>query len=268
MFEIIDTPFSPIKTVRLDDGGDFRPCSTGLDIDNLKVRTMMERIEADHANDQEIVASAAHTDKEIALENAWQEAIERISLAAWWALDRPFLAKFSDDTVEKIVCNHKIEIPESFSVRVGLVESVNPDYKIACSIISNESDYPFAVLGGGCSKNAMQAAEKAIYESMQSWTATNWIDSHQNTESKVYWDTRELMSRIADLSSLTVDESHVPTPHKADCLSNLGARVTFYDGVYVAEIIESHGISHVTSELARIAMRDDEHISVFTPHNL
>lgn len=82
----------------------------------------------------------------------------------------------------------------------------------------------------------MQAAEKAIYESMQSWTATNWIDSHQNTESKVYWDTRELMSRIADLSSLTVDESH--------------------------------GISHVTSELARIAMRDDEHISVFTPHNL
>lgn len=76
------------------------------------------------------------------------------------------------------------------------------------------------------------------------------------------------MSRIADLSSLTVDESHVPTPHKADCLSNLGARVTFYDGVYVAEIIESHGISHVTSELARIAMRDDEHISVFTPHNL
>lgn len=83
MFEIIDTPFSPIKTVRLDDRGDFRPCSTGLDIDNLKVRTMMERIEADHANDQEIVASAAHADKEIALENAWQEAIERISLAAW-----------------------------------------------------------------------------------------------------------------------------------------------------------------------------------------
>lgn len=164
--------------------------------------------------------------------------------------------------------NHKIEIPESFSVRVGLVESVNPDYKIACSIISNERDYPFAVLGGGCSKNAMQAAEKAIYESMQSWTATNWIDSHQNTESKVYWDTKELMNRIADLSSLTVDKSHVPTPHKADCLSDLGSRVTFCDGVYVAEIIESHGISHVTSELARIAMRDDEHISVFTPHNL
>ena len=76
------------------------------------------------------------------------------------------------------------------------------------------------------------------------------------------------MSRIADLSSLTVDESHVPTPHKADCLSGLGARVTFCDGVYVAKIIESHGISHVTSELARIAMRDDEHISVLTPHNL
>lgn len=268
MFEIIDTPFSPVKTVRFDNRGDFRPCSTGLDVDSLKMRTIMERIEAAHTKDQEIVASAAHTDKEIALENAWQEAIERISLAAWWALNRSFQAKFSDDAVEKIVHNNKIEIPESFSVRVGLVESVNPDYKVACSIISNERDYPFAVLGGGCSKNAMQAAEKAIYESMQSWTATNWIDSHQNTESKVYWDTRELISRTADLSSLTVDESYVPTPHEDDYLRDLSTRVTFYDGVYVAEIIESHGISHVTSELAKIAMRDDEHISVLTPHNL
>ena len=268
MFEIIDTPFSPVKTVRLDNRGDFRPCSTGLDVDSLKMRTIMESVEAEHIKDQEIVASAAHTDKEIALENAWQEAIERISLAAWWALNRSFQANFSDDAIEKIVRNNKIEIPESFSVHVGLVESVNLDYKVACSIISNERDYPFAVLGGGCSKNAMQAAEKAIYESMQSWTATNWIDSYQNTESKVYWDTRELMNRITDLSSLAVDESHVSTSHKADCLSDLSARVTLCDGVYVAEIIESHGISHVTSELARIAMRDDEYISVHTPHNL
>ncbi len=268
MFEIIDTPFPPVKTVRLDNRGDFRPCSTGLDIDNLKMRTIMEKKEIEYTNDRKIVASAAHIDKEIALENAWQEAIERISLAAWWALNRSFRTKFSDDAVKKIVCNHKIEIPESFSLRVGLVESVNPDYKVACSIISSERNYPFAVLGGGCSKNAMQAAEKAIYESMQSWTATNWIDSHQNTESKVYWDTKELIHRIAELSSLTVEESHIQTPPKADCLGDLGARVTFCDNVYVAEIIESHGISHVTSELARVAMRDDEHISVFTHHNL
>lgn len=268
MFEIIDTPFSPVKTVRLDNRGDFRPCSTGLDVDGLKMRTIMERMETEYTNGKEIVASAAHTDKETALENAWQEAIERISLAAWWALNRSFQAKFSDGAIEKIMRNNKIEIPERFSVYVGLVESVSPDYKVACSIISNEKDYPFAVLGGGCSKNATQAAEKAIYESIQSWTATNWIDSNQSTENKVYWDTRELRNRITDLSSLTEDESHVPSSCKSDCLSNLGTRVTLYDDVYVAEIIESNGISHVTSELARIAMRDDEHISVLTPHNL
>lgn len=268
MFEIIDTPFSPVKTVRLYNRGDFRPCSTGLDVDSLKIRTAMERIEIEHTGGREIISSAAHTDKEVALENAWQEAIERISLAAWWALNRSFQAKFSDDAIEEIMCNNKIEIPESFSLRVGLVESIDPNYRVACSIISNEKDYPFAVLGGGCSKDPTQAAEKAIYESMQSWTATSWIDSHQNTESKVYWDTRELTNRIADLSGLIVDESHTPTPYKADCLNNLDARVAFRDGVYVAEIIESNGASHTTSELAKVAMRGDEQISVFTPHNL
>lgn len=76
------------------------------------------------------------------------------------------------------------------------------------------------------------------------------------------------MNRITDLSSLAVDESRVLTYPKADCLSDLSTRVTLCDGAYVAEIIESHGISHVTYELARIAMRDDEYISVHTPHNL
>ena len=43
----------------------------------------MERTETDHVNGQKIIASAAHADRESSIENAWQEAIERISLAAW-----------------------------------------------------------------------------------------------------------------------------------------------------------------------------------------
>jgi len=269
MFEIIDTPFPPVKTVRLVNRGDFRPCSTGTNIDELNTRTLMERVETGHTNDRKIIASAAHADRESSIENAWQEAIERISLAAWWALRRPFITKFSDQAIDEILYENHIEKPEDFSIRVGFVESVHPDYHVACSILSNDKSYPFVVLGGGCSKDdATSAAEKALYESIQSWTATTWIDSHHDVRQKVYWDTGELNDRILNLSSTTTEFTEKRMPSRDSCLDNLRVHVAVHDDIYVTEIAESRGTSYATLELARLAMKDYEHISVFTPHNM
>lgn len=269
MFEIIDTPFPPVKTVRLVNRGDFRPCSTGTNIDELNTRTLMEQVEIDHVNGQKIIASAAHADRESSIENAWQEAIERISLAAWWALRRPFITKFSDQAIDEILYENHIEKPEDFSIHVGFVESVHPDYYVACSVLSNDKLYPFVVLGGGCSKDdAASAAEKALYESIQSWTATTWIDSHQEVRQKVYWDTSELNDRILNLSNTTTDFAEKRVSSRDSCLDNLRAHVTVHNDIYITEIIESRGTSHATLELARLAMKDSERISVFTPHNM
>ena len=229
----------------------------------------MERTETDHVNGQKIIASAAHADRESSIENAWQEAIERISLAAWWALRRPFISKFSDQAINEMLYQNHIERPENFSIHVGFVESVHPDYYVACSILSNDESYPFAVLGGGCSKDdATSAAEKALYESIQSWTATTWIDSHQDVGQKVYWDAGELNERILTLSNTATEFTEKRMHSRRSCLDSLRAHVAVHDNIYVTEIAESRRTSHATLELARLAMKDSERISVFTPHNM
>ena len=57
----------------------------------------MEDLEVRHAHSlgidkQEAIATAANTDKTSSVQHALWEAIERISLAGWWALDRAFTA--------------------------------------------------------------------------------------------------------------------------------------------------------------------------------
>lgn len=267
MFEIIKTPFSPVKTVRLNTRGDFRPCSTGVDIEELKVRTLMERAEEEYTNNRGVIASAAHADKDLAIENAYQEAIERISLAAWWKYRRPAIAKLSDERIGKLLEANNITKPANFSVDIGFVESVDPDYYVTYSIISNRQSYPFAVLGGGCSKDTTVAAKKALYESIQSWTATQWIDSHEGTKSKVYWDISELEYR----SSLPVDittalDEKITTKHKM--LSALNVRAVLQGDLYIAEATEKNKEFHTASEMAKLAMKDGEKNVVFTPYNL
>ena len=228
----------------------------------------MERAETDYTDDRKVIASAAHTDREASIENAWQEAVERISLAAWWTLGRQFITRLSDQHIDEVLSENHIEKPKDFSIHVGFVESVNPDYRVACSILSNDKLYPFAVLGGGCSKDAMSAAEKALYESMQSWTATEWMDSRHDIKQKVYWDMGELNNRISNLSSTVTGLPEKRVSSRKSHLDSLSACVNLHNDIYITEIVESHGISHVTLELAKLAMRDNEHISVFTPHNM
>lgn len=228
----------------------------------------MEQAEVDHANSPSAIASAAHTDKESSIENARQEAIERVSLAAWWSLDRPFITKLSGEDIDDMLHKSRIEKPEGFSIHIGFVEPIHPDYYVACSILSNSKIYPFTVLGGGCSKNATLAAERALYESFQSWTATDWIDSHHDTQDKVYWDIGELTNRITGLSNITMGYPEKEPSSQTYHIDDLEARVTTHNDVYITEIVEPRTTSSTTLELARLAMKDGERITVFTPHNI
>lgn len=185
------------------------------------------------------------------------------------ALDRPFTSTVHSTFVDALLAKKHIKKPDGFSVHIGFVESIHPHYHVACAVILNDKEYPYAVLGGGCSNDAALAAEKALYESIQSWTATEWIDSNCDVSQKVYWDIGELEKRISGLSDVTADvqKKIVPTTDNS-YVDGLSAQVSLQDGIYVTEIVGSHQISHTTRELAKLAMRENERISVFTPHNI
>ncbi len=271
MYEIIDTPFSSVKTVRLEDGEDFRPCATGVDVDELKVRTLMEDLEGRAGIGGGLaIASAAHIDKQESVKNSREEAIERVSLAAWWALDRPFVDQVSNEQIALILRKNKIVIPGDYSVCVGYVESIDPGYHVACAIMTNSQQYPFAVLGGGCSASGERAAEKAIFESFQSWTASDWIRKNRKPEERVYWDTGELYRRSRQLLEFTnadMGTDHHSFSSAKSVFDNLKVRSTFFDGTYITEVIAPNAMHSSSVLLARLAMRHDERITVFTQHN-
>jgi ribosomal protein S12 methylthiotransferase accessory factor YcaO len=270
MYEIIDTPFEAVKTVRMDINSGFRPCSTGTKISDLVTRVAMERAEMDFVIDKAVFASAAHESKKLSIENAKCEAIERISLAAWWSCERSFVAKLSNELIKLMLMRNNLTIPENYSVNIGFVESACSGYYVACSILLNDNKYPYVVLGGGCSKDSGSAAEKAFYESVQSWAATEWIDTNSMPNKKVYWDTLELKKRIADLNMKTVELSDDQLFISGNIFDKLNSRVTAVSGIYITEIFESSISmkSHTTIQLARLAMKNEENISVYTPHNV
>ena len=93
MYEIIQTPFPDIKTLRLSESDTFRPCSTGTDLEKMQLHTEMECYESralTRLRGMGVVAlsSAAHIERTKANENVISEAIERVSLASWWVYRR------------------------------------------------------------------------------------------------------------------------------------------------------------------------------------
>ncbi len=270
MFEIIETPFMPLKTVKTVGSDSFRPCSTGVDIEDLKKRTMMEGLEVDSLECSGVIASAANNDRESSVANTINEAVERISLASWWALNRPFTSRLSNKYIKNIFLEDGIEENDNFSVNVGFVESIDSGLYVACSILENERSYPFIVLGGGCSKSISVAARKAIYESIQSWTATEWLRRNCSADDQVYWDTGELKRRLGELIKTPVRPLINDEPRQDSCsLKGVDLFTESIDDVYISRAVLSDGsFSHSTQQLARMAMRSNEQVSVFTQHNI
>lgn len=281
MFEIIQTPFAPVKTVRLASDEEFRPCATGLDMNNLQLRTRMEALEIQHAHSididrQEAIATAANTDKTSSVQHALWEAIERISLAGWWALDRPFAGKIITDQVDQMLNEDGVHVPEGYIFNVGFVPSIDPALAVACSILTNKYIYPFAVLGGGCDEDKTKAAKSSVYESIQSWAATNWLDNNTSADKKAYWDTKELVRRAGCLQEMTfravgdkLDAHGIEMGSAA--LKSLRSETVKEQDVYITDIFTNvnQDAGPLTQlKMAELVATDSENISIFTPHNI
>ena len=195
MYDIIQTPFSGIKTLRLSESDTFRPCSTGTDLEEMQLHTEMERYEnrtLSKLRDMGIaaIASAAHIEQTKAKENAITETVERVSLASWWTYRRQPVYILTTSESKQLLENVGIDTPRDFSFSIGLAPSSSSEKTVAYSILSNTASYPFAVLGGGCDTDEYVAIEKAAIESVQSWVGSVWMSEHREP---IYWDVHKAL---------------------------------------------------------------------------
>lgn len=176
----------------------FRPAATGLEYDDVKLRVSMELLEvsASKVCQKGYISSAAHYDKNLAVINARNEAIERISLAAWWALRRPSLRRIRNNYLADFITNDC-----NFSAVVGLIPSEFSTGNTIVCIIKNEYKYPYSVLGCAHDINVDKATNKAVFEAVQSWVGSNWY-KRNSPKNIPAWDLKELENRIQEINSL------------------------------------------------------------------
>ena len=262
MYEIIQTPFPDIKTLRLSESDTFRPCSTGTDLEKMQLHTEMECYESralTRLRGMGLVAlsSAAHIERTKANENVISEAIERVSLASWWVYRRQPVHILTMSETKQLLESVGINDPRDFSFSIGLAPSSSSEKKVAYSILSNTTSYPFAVLGGGCDSDEYIAAKKATIESVQSWVGSVWMDKHREP---IYWDIHELLDR-----AISNDTSPYTTTNRL--LDKLSIDCNKDELVYCAIATSSLIASTRSLELAKLDRQPGEHPLVFTEHN-
>jgi hypothetical protein len=263
----IDTPFSSLKTVKLLDSSSFRPAATGSDYNQTRLRADMERLEIYASSNQRpgFISSAAHTDNQKAISNAYSEAIERVTSAAWWALNRPVMGKLSDIDFQNII-NDAGKPTGDFDISIGFIEPINHIGNVAVSIIRQNDVYPYATTGTAFSKNHTEAANKAFIESVQSWTASTWLKKYLKSEAPL-WDIPTLLDRIDQIdSSPVVNEVCTENEGLIDLQFEVETR-DYAEGKVAWVYAKDRPVSGTTASLASLAMRDGEKIQVFTEHN-
>ncbi|MBB1566929.1 YcaO-like family protein [Candidatus Saccharibacteria bacterium] len=262
MYDIIQTPFSGIKTLRLSESDTFRPCSTGTDLEEMQLHTEMERYEnrtLSKLRDMGIaaIASAAHIEQTKAKENAITEAVERVSLASWWTYRRQPVYILTTSESKQLLENVGIDTPRDFSFSIGLAPSSSSEKTVAYSILSNTASYPFAVLGGGCDTDEYVAIEKAAVESVQSWVGSVWMSEHREP---IYWDVHELLNRANSISTKPcITTSRLLDKIDIDCNKD--------EFAYCAIATSSLITSIRSYELAKLDRQPGEYPMVFTEHN-
>jgi len=259
----ISTPLSSLKTVKLEGSETFRPAATGLDGDQIRLKTLMEALEISASIDRApgFVSSAAHPERDAAIDNAKREAIERISVAAWWAFDRPIVGKAA--TIDIAALRKKYTVLSSYEVEVGFVEPVIDDGFAAVSIIENRNEYPYIVLGASFDTDRQVATEKAFVESVQSWTASAW--EKEQGQALDLWDIAELRRR-----KLYIEQSdeinNMPRSAAVDAPS-IYLEVDQNPEAYVAWVYADQFVSGRTASLAQLAIKMNESFYTFTEHN-
>ncbi len=270
----IRTPVANVTTVRVKGSSaqQFQPASTGDDSDSLlRIKAGMEKLEMDASAYQKpgFISSAAHTDKRKAVQNAQFEAIERLSLAAWWAFRRPVLARANDKFIQKLMSTYQVD-QQKLQFSVGYVESVCNAGYVAVSILENRSDFPFIVLGGGCSGNANNAAKKAFFESIQSWAASVWLREN-SPNSPPYWDIAELRRRADNISnsrSISLRDADRLKPHNlAQFFSDKQTHVESHPEGYVVWVYLKEPLEGYSYELAEKVKKQGEKVCVLTQYN-
>lgn len=269
-FRTIDNPFSETHLVRLESDrvkGMFRPSAIDSELSIAREKASMEELEDIFSCEANIISSAAHPDLSTAIYNAQKEAIERISLSAWWAFERPVKSKLSQK--EKLAIIDGI-LPKdgSFNVEIGFVEPSCATGYVAVSILESKIDWPRIVLGGSYDIEPMLAAKKAFLESVQSWTATNWLKDN-DPSNMPYWDSQELLKRAQSIRASEplayVDEF---SRRKFNIyFEDKPANIFEHGGAYAAGICARCPVEGLTYLIADLDRHPGESVSVFTQHN-
>jgi hypothetical protein len=272
MFHIIKTPATGIITLRFREeiNNQFRPAATGFYNDKiLPVRVAMEKLEVDASAKQRpgYIASAASNDRVRAIKNAKCEAVERFSLSAWWSLKRPVITKVSDDYIQKLL---KIYFNDkSFRLSIGYVESVCCTGYAAVSILESDNVFPFAVLGGAYDPNPYKASDRAFFESIQSWAASEWLQKNY-PDQVPYWDVIELHKRsteIQDTSSIKYHQNKFEEDKFSEFFKDKIIHISSYKQGYVVWVCFGDNNYRYSYELAEKVKHPGEKTIIFTQYN-
>lgn len=261
----IPTISNILTTVKFEDTKNFRPSATEVDVELAKVKVLMEKLEIDSQveNRPGYISSSSHTDKYEAIKISEQEANERISVSAWWAFNRPALAKISNSELNDLL--KKYEISNSYNIVIGIVEStVLENEYVAVSIIKNFDNFPYAVLGASSSRDLYVAIEKAFIESVQSWTASEWEKDRSSSTADV-WNIHELQNKYQSI--LNADEISDINIIRHSNIVEIQTDVEMIDGKYLAWTYSKNLKSNRTTDLARLAMKQSEMYHTYTEHN-
>lgn len=265
MSEII-SKYPPYITVRAElDSELFRPAATGLSVDNTFDRMEMELRETIHIpRDTSYLGCSASMSKESSIKGAYFEAIEKVSVAKWWAYQLPIIArekKLDDSLASYNLESIEFEIPSITGAGICIA-----------SIIKNNT-YPYFVLGSGFSINRKLSQEKARSEAINSLVGTEWYIS--NGKQGPGWDFGELSKRWQEVESYYEINSHEDCQVNEDEIIDK-AKYFFKDSslfttqessIYISWISSGQNQNSRNFEIAKHYSDSDLQIKIFTEPN-
>jgi len=268
--EQINSPEIRLNTVREQGySGCFRPSATGNDTELLHRKLSMEKLEivASEARENDFISCAAHESKSLSILNAKFEAIERLSVASWWALDRPWKRPINEATLNYF---SSFIDDVNFSINGGYIESVCETGTTCIVIIKNENKYPLLVLGSSYGIDEAKVAENAFFEAAQSWIASDWLSVNHPYDAP-NWDSGHLRRRFNALEKFEVSEitcESVFETLKMDGFFHDKKIITEkFSAGYVTWVYLSEPIPAYNYEVADLFRQTDEVIKVYTQCN-
>lgn len=267
----VDTPAIGVVTLRLNTNENtFMPAATGLSGDKLvELRASMEKLEIEASVDTKpgYISRAAGPKKSMAIKNARYEAIERMSLSYWWSMGKSTLWKVNPEITKRLLRTYFPSV--DFQLNIGFVEPVCGTGYVAVSLLQNTKLFPYAVLGSCYSSSPKSAMKKAFFESIQSWSATNWLRKN-NKKLMPYWDLGEIRRRSVEISSSPdldfENETNFDNQKLLEFIPIKNIQVKPHSGKYVAWVYLDKSID-LNFEITKLVKRKKETTKIFSEYN-